>query len=431
MAVSLRKEVILPEGTKGAVSSGFTSKWICRLLSFKLSTQDGNPSITFCSAASFCIYLQFCNGSKRQYVIDKKKKCDAKLILFVCLFAERAAFIEKAVAQARREYDTQHLVSAQVGNMPSVQKLARAFKTPSPEAIAQGTAQLKFERMVKLAEKQIIEDKRQAVGQSAEQLAESFAEEVYHVPGSLLTAQEVYRLYEYSGCSDFVSDCMECDGDFDDMWRRSDGTCNNVRYPFYGAAGTMMSRLIEAYYEDGVSRPRGFLQMRGFMGADRFGPPNPSPRVVSVKVIKDRPRDDPNFTLMLMQWGQFMDHDLDAMPEYGSECAHTCDISDDEDAACLPFPVRPNDLNVSTVADFCHDFRRSLPACYDVEEPEEGETYLPRQREHFNSITHHIDGSGIYHSASGPLILHLLGENGKLKVTDEFDPIYTLPEGMQ
>ena len=327
--------------------------------------------------------------------------------------------MEKAIAQANEEFKKRAEATAQ-SNMSPMEKKVRAFKTASREAIAQGSAQLKFERMVKLAEKQLIEEERKAMIQSPEELAQSYAEQVYHMPGSLLTSQEVYEFYDSSGCSDFVTTYDEegeyCDGYYDLVWRRADGTCNNYYYPFYGAAGTKMSRLVPPMYEDGISRPRGFLQMTfsSLVGSHPFEPPNPSPRIVSLEVIKDKPINDPNNTLMLMQWGQFMDHDLDAMPEYHAEdCTHSCQLNETLEESCLPFPIPNFDLPDSRVADYCHDFRRSLPAC----EYYDDDYYTTRPREHFNSITHWIDGSTVYQSNPDHLNNHLLGDKGKMIVS--------------
>ncbi len=40
----------------------------------------------------------------------------------------------------------------------------------------------------------------------------------------------------------------------------------------------------------------------------------PSPRSASDALIPDRDKPSPEFTLMLMQWGQFLDHDLTHTP---------------------------------------------------------------------------------------------------------------------
>ena len=70
----------------------------------------------------------------------------------------------------------------------------------------------------------------------------------------------------------------------------------------------------------------------------------PSPRAVSVSVLMSAgsrpPRYDPLFTHMVMQWGQFLDHDLDfttmapSIQRFsdGLACKETCD----HDAPCFP-----------------------------------------------------------------------------------------------
>lgn len=330
---------------------------------------------------------------------------------FFLISPERAALIESAITQTAKEFE--QAASTQNIHLSKAQKQLQAFKMSTSLDQAQGRAQLMFERMVKLAEKNIIEDERKALGHNKAMLAESYAEEVYHTPGSILTSEEVAKLYQYSDCSNFEDNYnLKCTLE-DKIWRRSDGTCNNLHRPLFGAAGTKMSRLLPAEYEDGISTPRGLLQMKGsLMNAGPFDPPNPSPRVISLEVIRDLVYNDPYNTLMVMQWGQFLDHDLDAMPEYGdSFCPHTCEISSSE--VCTPFQIIDGDLPDSRLADFCHGFRRSLPAC---NYPNNNCSISPREQ--FNTITHFIDGSNVYHHNDTILEMYLLGNMGKLLVTD-------------
>ena len=70
----------------------------------------------------------------------------------------------------------------------------------------------------------------------------------------------------------------------------------------------------------------------------------PSPRIVSVSVLMSAgsrpPQKDPLFTHMVMQWGQFLDHDLDfttmapSIQRFsdGLACRETCDRG----APCFP-----------------------------------------------------------------------------------------------
>ena len=56
------------------------------------------------------------------------------------------------------------------------------------------------------------------------------------------------------------------------------------------------ARLLEPVYPDGIDRPN----------IDDM----PSPRLVSATVHKDRDLFDHASTLMMIAWGQFMDHDF-------------------------------------------------------------------------------------------------------------------------
>lgn len=60
-------------------------------------------------------------------------------------------------------------------------------------------------------------------------------------------------------------------------------------------------------YENGLSTPIGWNKNLKY-----FGFPKPSARRVSTSIIKtDSVTPDPRLTHMVMQWGQFLDHDLD------------------------------------------------------------------------------------------------------------------------
>jgi hypothetical protein len=295
------------------------------------------------------------------------------------------------------------------------QKLIAQFKKSSDAAQSQGMARLKFEDTVKRAEKKIIENARRAVGQDTKKLAQSYAEELMHTPGSILTEAEINWIYQYTGCDEFDYTAIKCDWE-SKKWRRANGECNNILYPSYGAVGTQMRRLVPSQYEDGISKPRGSMQKMN-PNLTPFDPPIPSPRVVSRNIMTDMNIQDNDHTHMMVIWGQFLDHELDAIPEYvENDCPHTCELNETLEGRCAPIPIRANDINVEPFADHCLGFHRSLPACnYD-------DTYALQDRQHSNSITHWIDGSVIYNhdeavqngrlrsNDSGKLILELDGE---------------------
>jgi hypothetical protein len=311
--------------------------------------------------------------------------------------AERRVIIEAAIASVKDEFAGER--AAKTNHLDAAQRKLHAFKMASMEAKAQGHARLKFEKMVKKAESKLLEKQRRTTAQSTEERVESLAMEFLHTPGTLLTKQELAKMYQESECNRTLTVAANC-GAFRTV-RSADGTCNNLQHPTRGAANTPMRRLIPPRYDDGISRLQGTLQIRGAsIVPGPFSPPTPSPRVVSLGVITDRPANDTRLSHIVMQWGQFMDHDLDAMPEFEMEECHECDV---EEGKCMPFPVPQDDDNVSRFkfndTRFCHGFRRSLPACLPAMPGSEGPMKL-EPREQFNALTHFIDGSMVYHHNS-------------------------------
>ena len=178
-------------------------------------------------------------------------------------------------------------------------------------------------------------------------------------------------------------------------FRTIDGTCNNLNNPTLGAAFTPFRRLLGAVYEDGISQPVGFQQT--FEMNRPFDPPRPSPRLISLFIIRDLQINQPQATYMLMQWGQFLDHDYAYLIESSTlsgeeiEC-NTCTPMGE----CLPIPVPKNDpqFGVGTIQNGnCLSFIRAGVSCI---RPTKGPTCGPRQQ--LNQITHWIDASNVYGS---------------------------------
>ena len=313
------------------------------------------------------------------------------------LFADREALIQTAIAEVKHEFAARHK-----GTFSKSQAKLHAFKKASPEAMAQGLARLKFERMVKLAEKKILRSQRVSTIQTTSSMAEALATELLHKPGSILTSQEIAKIYQESNCAPTLPTPTNCDTPAAKFHRTPDGSCNNRDHPTLGATNTPMGRLIEARYDDGISRPRGFLQSQDpeLFKAGVFGAPNPSARVASIAIVRDREDNDTMHTHMMMQWGQFMDHDFSAMPEFGEEIECECEVTDETEGSCYPFRIPEDDDAVTrTVSEDiqCFTFHRSLPACPEPDSPITGQV-LPREQ--LNAITHFVDGSNVYgHSA--------------------------------
>ena len=172
-------------------------------------------------------------------------------------------------------------------------------------------------------------------------------------------------------------------------YRTADGTCNNFFYPLNGAALTAFARLLPAAYEDGISRPVGHGQ---FIAGDPFSPPWPSARLVSWKIVRNLPvPNTAGLTHMFMQWGQFLDHDLDLTPMFNeSDCG--CNYTE----MCFPIRVKPEDSVFGVGSSHrgeCIPFSRSLPAC----QCRSVRDSFPRNQ--INQITSYIDGSNVYGSS--------------------------------
>ena len=91
-------------------------------------------------------------------------------------------------------------------------------------------------------------------------------------------------------------------------YRSFSGCCNNLANKRFGQTNTAFSRLMTNAYQDGISIPRGGVNPSTL----------PSPRAVSSAVHSVREtQKKPPLSVMVMQFGQFLDHDITLTPEQG------------------------------------------------------------------------------------------------------------------
>ena len=145
--------------------------------------------------------------------------------------------------------------------------------------------------------------------------------------------------------------------------RTLDGSANNAAHPTWGQAGSLYLRLGPTSYADGVGAvPTGLPDIRN----------------LSNRIFNDVGQNlfsENGVTQWGWAWGQFMDHDLGLRDESTG------------DGPALPFTASDpleqfhDDLGVI-------DFSRTRPA------PGTGIAGVPRQ--HVNTLSSYIDGSGIY-----------------------------------
>uniref|UniRef100_A0A8C3YN05 Lactoperoxidase n=1 Tax=Catagonus wagneri TaxID=51154 RepID=A0A8C3YN05_9CETA len=173
-------------------------------------------------------------------------------------------------------------------------------------------------------------------------------------------------------------------------YRTITGDCNNRRNPALGAANRALARWLPAEYEDGLSLPFGWTP-----GKTRNGFPVPLAREVSNEIasyLNEEDVLDQNRSLLFMQWGQIVDHDLDFAPdtELGSseyskaQCDEHCIQGDN----CFPIMFPRDDHKVLTQGK-CMPFFRAGFVCPSP-------PYQSLAREQINALTSFLDASLVY-----------------------------------
>ncbi|KAM9708996.1 peroxidasin homolog isoform 2-T2 [Menidia menidia] len=191
----------------------------------------------------------------------------------------------------------------------------------------------------------------------------------------------------FNNCSDIC---------FHQKYRSHDGTCNNLQHPMWGASLTAFERLLKSVYDNGFNLPRGSLDQ------PRHGFKLPLPRLVSTTMIgTESVTPDDRYTHMLMQWGQFLDHDLDSTVAAlsqsrfsdGQLCAQACT----DDPPCFPVQFPPNDQRRLRSGARCMFFVRSSPVCGSGMTSLLMNSVFPREQ--INQLTSYVDASNVYGSS--------------------------------
>ncbi|XP_004526120.1 peroxidasin [Ceratitis capitata] len=207
----------------------------------------------------------------------------------------------------------------------------------------------------------------------------------------LLSREHLHLVAELSGCVEHREKPNCTDMCYHSKYRSIDGSCNNLRNPWWGASLTAFRRIAKPIYENGFSTPIGWTKSQLYAGFLK-----PSSRLVSTSLITTKHiTPDERITHMVMQWGQFLDHDLDhALPSVSSEswdgidCKKTCEFA----PPCFPIEVPPGDPRIKNRR--CIDVIRSSSVCGS------GMTSLffegIQHREQINQLTSYIDASQVY-----------------------------------
>ncbi|XP_077547312.1 peroxidasin isoform X2 [Haemaphysalis longicornis] len=278
--------------------------------------------------------------------------------------------------------------------------LLRIFRYPDSEAQRAARAAEVFERALNIIQEQVAAGMRFNISDTS--------------VDNLLSPGYLDLLSEKSGCLQHrqVPDCSdEC---FHSRFRTYDGTCNNLQHPMWGASLTPFERLLPAEYENGFNTPVGWTAEKPVNG-HRL----PLARAVSTGLVStETVEGDTEHSHMLMQWGQFLDHDMDfSMPAISHErfidtvdCADSCDNV----MPCFPIEVPLDDRRVR--GHRCIEFVRSSTACGSGRTSVFYGALAPREQT--NQLTAFIDASNVYGSRSKQAVhlRNLTSDRGLLRV---------------
>lgn len=233
----------------------------------------------------------------------------------------------------------------------------------------------------------------------------------------VLSPQHLEVIARLSGCVAHREDKDCSDICFHNKYRSFDGSCNNFAHPMWGASLTGFRRILYPIYENGFSHPVGWNKNMKYNGFTL-----PSARLVSTEIISTNEiTEDFKITHMVMQWGQWLDHDLDhALPPVsiqswdGVDCKKTCDYA----APCYPIDVPDNDPRITNRR--CIDFLRTSSVCGSGMTSVLFGTLQPREQ--INQLTSFIDASQVYgfENLVAEDLRELTNDNGLLRVGATF-----------
>ncbi|XP_053676616.1 peroxidase-like [Anopheles nili] len=166
-----------------------------------------------------------------------------------------------------------------------------------------------------------------------------------------------------------------------DPYRSFDGTCNNLLNPSWGAANTPFVRILNPKYGDGKSSP----------SLAKDGSQLPNARLLSVEVFKEGVQNSPEFSLVNMQFGQIVAHDMALTRGVRDPvtCCANGRLQPNRGARCFAIPVSSDDVMFTSRGIDCLNMIRTLNTC-DLNPTN------CTQAEQLNLVTSFLDLSVVY-----------------------------------
>jgi peroxidase len=211
----------------------------------------------------------------------------------------------------------------------------------------------------------------------------------------MMSADKVVRSNIANACVPRLDEA-ECERSlcYNLYYRTMDGTCNNFQRPLRGAAYRPYNRLMPPEYDNGLSEPVSSLTNI-----------RPSAREAN-RAILSSPKSvlSNEYNAFLMQFGQFMSHDMAKTTLVPSA---KCNVCQNIPGRCMAVFITPQDPNQSFKKDTCIRVSRSSPICGSGRSK-------PRQQ--LSENTGYIDGSPIYGSSIDDMPKFREGRSGFLKI---------------
>ncbi|KAH0955585.1 hypothetical protein HN011_012119 [Eciton burchellii] len=230
----------------------------------------------------------------------------------------------------------------------------------------------------------------------------------------LSNEDKIAEIHQRIKCGDtFSSICQRS------RYRTYDGSCNNLHNPSWGLTNTRYGRLLQPRYSDGIRAPT-----KSITGEDL-----PLARTVSYTMFHNIDKNDKVWTLLSMQYGQVMAHDMgliDGTTQSKSHRTRCCTFDGQiiPEAMmmpqCFPMLVPHDDPVYSKFLVRCLNFVRSLT---DIDR---GCSFPNKPAQQLNTVSHYLDLSLVYGSSDDVAASLRAGSGGRLNVdlkkSREFPP---------
>ncbi|XP_072134486.1 thyroid peroxidase [Mobula birostris] len=280
-------------------------------------------------------------------------------------------------------YHTMKSRDINVSNVPSSIELMSFFKRPDSESGKISRAAEVMEMSLILIQKTVLKKYRRSVNATG-----------------LLSPNGLKALHAASGCLPHMQPPKCSSSCLAQKYRSIDGNCNNRNNTRWGASNTALLRWLAPNYEDGFSQPKGWNSEHTYKGFKL-----PLVREITNKILRTTDKtpmtEDHLYSHILIEWGQYIDHDFAFTPQSTSQAAFQGGVDCQSTCQNLNpcFPIKIPESDPRSRINECITFYRSSPTCGAAVQGADFETLSSlNSRQQINAVTSFIDASTVYGS---------------------------------